>query len=169
MRLRHGDVADSQPSIRVENLASNVKMNPWLAMASLLVFIQAINALLCKWNNVMVGTSDETVALVSIVLTSAIALVILLYRRAETRRLKHAMTGKLVANIVGLALTNIIAWCLWVRTVGYADNPGVVHAIVNTDIVLVMLASAVLFGSPISMNMIIGAVLIVAGLAAVTQ
>lgn len=120
----------------------------------------------------MVGSLDETMALVSLVATGVIAAGVLLFRRHEIRQvlaLSKRTIRRLLGSIIGLSVTTMLMLYFLVKTIGKARNPGMVHAITNTDVVLVVLASAVLFRSPLTPANLIGILIITVGLSLVTR
>ena len=139
-------------------------MQTWGVAAFVIVVMSAVNTLLCKWNQLSGEDMDETLALFSIVVSGVISLVCLAFMPQKTRACLAKMNWKSFGSVLGLALTTSLSWFFWVRALRTAPNPGVVNAVCNVDALLVVLLSALVFGSVITKRVILGAVIITVGL-----
>lgn len=135
----------------------------WLALSLTMLIIGAINTLLCKLNNVLVRGDDLVCAFCAMFVTGVIAGCFLVRQRKRVVALAKKSRWMLWLSLLGIVVTNLVGWVVWVRALRIAPNPGLVHAIANADVVLVVLLSSLFFKSTLTPRVMLGVVCVAVG------
>lgn len=135
----------------------------WFGWAAMATIVSAFNVILCKYNNIF-SPDDVTCFQISLVFTGLVSSVLLLLNIRRLRRFIQKSNAKVWTIITLITVTNILSWYFWTFSISKIDNPGLPHAIINTNVVIVFLASSILFDAKITKKSFVGILSIIIGI-----